>query len=315
MVAGHFTGDGRLELAVLEQNTDKVSILGSDVRGEFHVLSQISLTDPQGLPKALAAGDFNGDGVDDLAVVSEGSDGSDFVSVMLGMASGTFDLLTPIFIGTGLTPTSITLHPDVKATFDATVKLLGELGHTMIELPTLGVNLRKLYKAQGFVSGAMSVVGYEEWAEQMQRPLDETTLEWLALIGYRAAQQITPKDVAWGLQTIRLIGREILALYRGFDVLLQPMTLTPPPPLGFLDPTHVRAREFNRRQGQIFGLTPLANLTGQPSMSLPLGMSKDKLPIGMMFSGRYGDEATLFRLAAQLEQASPWIDRKPPVWG
>ena len=207
------------------------------------------------------------------------------------------------------------LHPDVKATFDATVALLGELGHTMIELPSLGVNLRKLYKAQGFVSGAMSVVGYEEWAEKMNRPLDESTLEFLALVGYRAAQQITPKDVAWGLQTIRQIGREILALYRNFDVLLQPMTLSPPPPLGFLDPMNVRAREFNRRQGQIFGLTPLANLTGQPSMSVPMGLSTDKLPLGMMFSGRYGDEATLFRLAAQLEQASPWIDRKPPIWG
>ena len=207
------------------------------------------------------------------------------------------------------------LHPDVKATFDATVALLGELGHTTIELPSLGVNLRKLYKAQGFVSGAMSVVGYEEWAEKMNRPLDESTLEFLALVGYRAAQQITPKDVAWGLQTIRQIGREILALYRNFDVLLQPMTLSPPPPLGFLDPMNVRAREFNRRQGQIFGLTPLANLTGQPSMSVPMGLSTDKLPLGMMFSGRYGDEATLFRLAAQLEQASPWIDRKPPIWG
>jgi len=207
------------------------------------------------------------------------------------------------------------LHPDVKATFDATVALLGELGHTMIELPSLGVNLRKLYKAQGFVSGAMSVVGYEEWAEKMNRPLDESTLEFLALVGYRAAQQITPKDVAWGLQTIRQIGREILELYRNFDVLLQPMTLSPPPPLGFLDPMNVRAREFNRRQGQIFGLTPLANLTGQPSMSVPMGLSTDKLPLGMMFSGRYGDEATLFRLAAQLEQASPWIDRKPPIWG
>ena len=107
MVAGDFTGSGQLELAVLDQNNDEVSILGSDVRGEFHVLSQISLTVPQGLPIALAAGDFNGNGIDDLAVVSEGSDGSDFVSVMLGMASGTFDLLTPIFIGTGLGPTSI----------------------------------------------------------------------------------------------------------------------------------------------------------------------------------------------------------------
>ncbi len=207
------------------------------------------------------------------------------------------------------------LHPDVKATFEATVKLLGELGHTMIEKPTLGVNLRKLYKAQGFVSGAMSIVGYEEWAQKMGRELNESTLEWLALIGYRAAKEATPKDVAWGLQTVRQLGREILALYREFDVLLQPMTITPPPLLGFLDPTMIRAREFNRRQGQIFGLTPLANLTGQPAMSIPLGMSKDHLPIGMMFSGRYGDEATLFRLAAQLEQASPWIDRKPPVWG
>jgi amidase len=50
-------------------------------------------------------------------------------------------------------------------------------------------------------------------------------------------------------------------------------------------------------------------------MSVPMGLSSDKLPLGMMFSGRYGDEATLFGLAAQLERASPWIERKPPIWG
>jgi amidase len=206
------------------------------------------------------------------------------------------------------------LHPDVQATFEKTVKLLGDLGHTMIDKPSLGVNLRKLYKAQGFVSGAVGIVGYEEWAEKMKRPLDESTLEWLALVGYRAAKEVSQKDVAWGLQTIRLIGREILSLYRDFDVLLQPIQLSPAPPLGFLDSMNVRAREFNRRQGQIFGLTPVANLTGQPAMSVPMALSSDKLPIAMMFSGRYGDEATLFRLAAQLEQAQPWIDRKPPIW-
>ncbi|MEI9997208.1 MAG: amidase family protein [Rhizomicrobium sp.] len=206
------------------------------------------------------------------------------------------------------------LHPEVQATFEATVKLLGELGHTMIEKPVLGPNLRKLYKAQGFVSGAMAVVGYEDWAQKMGRELNETTLEWLALIGYRGAKELSAKDAAWGLQTIRLIGREILALYREFDVLLQPIQITPPPPLGFLDPTMVRAREFNRRQGQTFGPTPLANLTGQPSMSVPMGLSTDGLPLAMMFSGRYADEATLFRLAAQLEQAQPWIGRKPPIW-
>jgi amidase len=207
------------------------------------------------------------------------------------------------------------LHPDVAATFEATVKLLGELGHTMIEKPSLGINLRRLYSAQGMVSGAIQNATLAEWSEKMGRPLDETTLEWLALSGYRAAQKITGENVGWGLQTIRMIARQTLALWRDFDVLLQPVQITPAPPIGHLDPMNVRAREFNRRQGQVFGLTPVANLTGQPSLSLPLGMSAaDNLPIGMMFTGRYADEATLFRLAAQLEQASPWIGRKPKVW-
>jgi amidase len=206
------------------------------------------------------------------------------------------------------------LHPDVQKTFDDTIKLLGELGHTTIEKKTLGVDLRALYRAQGMVSGGMANAGYDEWAEKVGRPLDESTLEWLALAGYRAAKNITGRDVGWGLTTIRRISRQILALWREFDVLLLPVTITPPPPLGHLDPTNVQAREFNRRQGRVFGLTPLANLTGQPAMSMPLGLSETKLPIGMMFTGRYGDEATLFRLAAQIEQAQPWIGRKPPIW-
>ena len=94
-----------------------------------------------------------------------------------------------------------------------------------------------------------------------------------------------------------------------------PVTLAPAPAIGHLDPMTVEPREFNRRQGRAFGYTPTFNMTGQPSMSLPLGMSADGLPIGMMFTGRYGDEATLFRLAAQLEQATPWRDRRPSIWG
>jgi amidase len=60
--------------------------------------------------------------------------------------------------------------------------------------------------------------------------------------------------------------------------------------------------------------TPLQNATGQPSISLPLHWTADGLPVGVMFTGRFGDEATLFRLAGQLEKARPWIDRKPKVW-
>jgi amidase len=67
---------------------------------------------------------------------------------------------------------------------------------------------------------------------------------------------------------------------------------------------------------QVFEASPytmVANVTGQPAMSLPLHWTADGLPMGLMFTARTGDEATLFRLAAQLEQAMPWRDRRPPL--
>ena len=68
-----------------------------------------------------------------------------------------------------------------------------------------------------------------------------------------------------------------------------------------------------RRSGQFAPFTPICNATGQPAMSIPLYWSDEGLPIGTHFIGRFGDEATLFRLAAQLEEARPWKHRRPPV--
>ena len=58
--------------------------------------------------------------------------------------------------------------------------------------------------------------------------------------------------------------------------------------------------------------TPLFNLTGQPAMSVPLYWTPERLPVGLMFAARLGDDATLLRLAAQLERAQPWRDKRPP---
>jgi Asp-tRNA(Asn)/Glu-tRNA(Gln) amidotransferase A subunit family amidase len=68
-----------------------------------------------------------------------------------------------------------------------------------------------------------------------------------------------------------------------------------------------------QRAVQFVPFTPLFNATGQPAMSVPLYWNADGLPIGTHFVGRFGDEATLFRLASQLESARPWQDRRPPI--
>ena len=204
---------------------------------------------------------------------------------------------------------------DVQAVFDATVNLLAQLGHTTIEHKSFSIDWFTLYRAQACVSGAMFAAAIEDWNRVLGREPVEDDMEPLAWASYRASKALSAELVGWGLQTLRLMSRQILRWWREFDVLLMPVTLTPAPEIGHLDPVNVEPREFNRRQARVFGYTPTFNMTGQPSMSLPLGMSGDELPIGMMFTGRYGDEATLFRLAAQLEEASPWHDRKPMIWG
>jgi amidase len=213
------------------------------------------------------------------------------------------------------TPRKLTPHPDVQAVFETTAKQLEALGHTLIDTPDLGIDWRRMYRAQSAVGAGMFVAAIQDWARVLGREPKEEDLEPLAWDSYRRGQAVTGAEVAAGLRDMRRAAREVLRLWRGFDVLLTPVALAPAPPIGHLDPVAVEPREYNRRQGQLFLYPPPANITGQPSLSLPLGMSRDGLPIGMLFTGRFGDEATLFRLAAQIEAAHPWIARRPPIWG
>ena len=112
-----------------------------------------------------------------------------------------------------------------------------------------------------------------------------------------------------------MLNRATLAAFEDIDVYLSPVMGEPPPEIGFIDPVNLEPKEVNRRQGRVFPFTPPFNFSGQPSMSLPLCVSAPGLPIGMMFTAKYADEATLFRLAAQLEKEAPWKARRPQVWG
>ena len=97
--------------------------------------------------------------------------------------------------------------------------------------------------------------------------------------------------------------------------MVTPTIARPPVPLGELNQNKkgMSAMEWTRQVFAYCPFTPLFNTTGQPAISLPLYMTPAGLPIGVQFVGRFGDEATLIRLASQLEQARPWAKRKPPV--
>lgn len=101
--------------------------------------------------------------------------------------------------------------------------------------------------------------------------------------------------------------------FERYDVLITPALASPPVPHGTITPTLPDPDEYLRRFFAFIPFTPIANVTGNPAMSVPLHWNEAGLPIGAHFVGRFGDEATLLRLAGQLEEARPWAHRRPPV--
>ncbi len=125
--------------------------------------------------------------------------------------------------------------------------------------------------------------------------------------------QYTAADYLQALATLQRITRQVADFFVDYDVWLTPTLAEPPVPLGTFDsPPDDPLRGF-RRAKEFVPFTPICNITGQPAMSVPLFWNAEDLPIGTHFISRFGDEATLFRLASQLEQARPWADRRPPV--
>ena len=98
-----------------------------------------------------------------------------------------------------------------------------------------------------------------------------------------------------------------------YDVILSPTLAKPPVPLGVLGLSPADVAQYTKDVTEFGPYTALYNVTGQPSMSVPLHWSPEGLPIGVMFSARFGDDAMLLRLAAQLEKAKPWAGKRPKV--
>jgi len=211
-------------------------------------------------------------------------------------------------------PDGTKLDPEVQAALESTLKLLEELGHKLEERE-LGVDQRALYVALGPISSSNMAAAVSELAERTGRALREEELEPLTWSIVESGRSVTGEQMARGLRALARLTRRLAQFFETLDVWLSPVMGTPPPKIGQIDPVQIPAAEVHRRQAQAFPFTPPFNMTGQPAMSVPLAWTPTGLPIGMQFAARYGDEATLLRLAAELEQARPWRDRRPPIFG
>jgi amidase len=152
-------------------------------------------------------------------------------------------------------------------------------------------------------------------AHALSIDLGPNVLEAVTLASVEYGRKLSAVDLLRALRLCNIITRGVSAFFRTYDVLVTPTVATPPPTLGTLNQNEsgLDPRGWLNKLFALIPFTPLFNMTGQPAISLPLAQSSEGLPIGVQLVGRFGDEATLLRLSAQLEQALPWSHRHPPI--
>jgi amidase len=226
-----------------------------------------------------------------------------------------------------------TLHPECRRALLDAVELCEELGHEVDEV-AVPVDPDPFAHAFFTVICGSVAAGIEMAAQQLGRRPARDELEigtWLAgLLG----AELSAGQAFAAFQTLQFYARKVLRLFESYDLLLTPTLGSPPLAIGELEPRGAEAlahrtianlglgsvlrlqRVIQATVNRVFEFvpfTPLANVTGQPSMSVPLYWSASGLPVGVQFTARLGEEGLLIRLAAALEAARPWADKRPLV--
>jgi amidase len=200
-------------------------------------------------------------------------------------------------------PSGVSVDPACRSVAETTARRCEALGHR-VEIVTWPYALEDAVLAQGTIIAAHLAATVDARLAQVGRPLATGDIEPLTAAMCDRGRSITGVGYVGAIQAMHRIGRAMGALFERIDVLVTPMLGRLPVPIGTLD-TSDPAR-FGREIGAVTPFAGLANL------SLPLDEA-DHLPVGSQVIGRFGDEATLLRLAGQLERAHPWSARRPAL--
>ena len=210
------------------------------------------------------------------------------------------------------TPTNVKVHPDCISAVQDAAALCADLGHEVVEAAP-EVNGELVARAFMVLFSAGCAWTMEGLGFATGKALTQDSFEPLTWGLYETGRQQSASSYLLSLTLLQRAARDIARFFLKYDVLLTPTLAEPPMPLGTFDSPSENPLHGLRRAEAFVPFTPICNATGQPAMSVPLYWNAQGLPVGVHFVGRFGDEATLFRLAAQLESARPWARRRPPV--
>ncbi len=203
------------------------------------------------------------------------------------------------------------VHTDCKDAVAKTAKLCESLGHA-VEPAAPKLPVQEMFSAMGVMTGTGMLVTIRDRERQLGREVTEADIEAINWRHYQEARKRSAEDVYRAHATFDRVGAILDDFLGRYDMVLSPVTAVPPPrpselsldqPYEKFVPPAMNASPF----------TALWNMGGHPAMSVPLHWNAENLPIGSQFAARFGDEMLLLRLAAQLEAAAPWANRRPSL--
>jgi amidase len=204
------------------------------------------------------------------------------------------------------------LHPDCVAAVKRAAKLCADLGHEVEEASPV-LDQARLIPSFMALWGANLAAGIDTVAQLTGQTPKPELFEGLTWGLYEAGKTVTASAYLIAKESMNVAARETARFHEIYDFWLSATLGLPPVKLGTFD---MEERDPAKSFAPIIDYVPftaMQNATGQPAINLPLHWNRDGLPIGVQFVGRFGDELGLLRLAAQLEKAAPWADRRPPV--
>ncbi len=206
------------------------------------------------------------------------------------------------------------LHPDCVGAVRDAARLLESLGHTVECRHPAAVDDPMWPKALFAIIVGQTASLFELLPAMLGRPVGKDDVELWTWTLAEAGRRLPLLEFVQAVEWRNAISRSFGEFYSaGFDLLLTPTLAQPPLPLGALAPDPAAPLGAWDKLLAFIPFTPIQNLTGEPAISLPLHWNASGLPIGVQFVAPWGREDVLIRLAAQLEQARPWIGRHPPV--